>query len=152
MNKTAINYKWEIIGSGNPIYSNTDTISNFYPYTYSNFWYVGLRTTDATGCKDTLYQTILVQNITQTITGFKEYGMDKLLISVYPNPAQNIVTISSAVDLEKITLLNALGQEVLVLNKPEQKQEIGISHLPAGIYFIKAENRQGLGLFKVVKE
>lgn len=30
--------------------------------------------------------------------------------------------------------------------------DIDVSHLPAGIYFIKAQNKQGYGVFKVVKE
>ncbi len=38
------------------------------------------------------------------------------------------------------------------MEKPVTKQEIDISSLPVGIYFLKAGNKQVQGVFKIVKE
>lgn len=85
-------------------------------------------------------------------TGIKESEWNRLNVKLFPNPVKDKLhfELEYKTNIDKITIRNTLGQEVLVLNKPEQ--EIDISHLPIGIYFIKAENNQGQSLFKVVKE
>lgn len=85
MNKTATFYEWSLPGFGNPIVSNNDTISQYYPYVYNNFWSAGLKTTGSSGCKDTLYQNILVQENIQTITNVDDL-LDEVNYNIYPNP------------------------------------------------------------------
>jgi len=72
--------------------------------------------------------------------------------NIYPNPTQDKIVINSTMEVEKITVVNSLGQELFILNKPALKQEIDLSHLPVGIYFLKAENKQRQQVFKLVKE
>ena len=78
----------------------------------------------------------------------------KLDLKIFPNPSNNKLYLETeqSVAIDKVTIINTLGQQVLSLLKPAPKQEIDISHLPAGIYFIKAENKGGQGVFKVFKE
>jgi len=53
--------------------------------------------------------------------------------------------------IEKVTIIDTLGQELYRLFKPVLR-EVDVIRLPAGIYFIKSENEWGQGVFKVIKE
>ena len=78
----------------------------------------------------------------------------KLEVKVFPNPSNGIINIEfeQNVSIDKLGITNTLGQQVYTILTPEPKQEIDISHLSPGIYFLKAENRQGQGVFKLIKE
>jgi len=59
-------------------------------------------------------------------------------ISIYPNPATNQINITATTKIESIIITNTIGQ--VVFNRSythTQKAQIDISHLEAGIYFIK---------------
>ena len=69
--------------------------------------------------------------------------MEMMLISLYPNPARNILFIvGSSSELESISLSSSLGQQVnnLIEISYESDTEIkmDVSKLPAGVYFIKS--------------
>jgi spore coat protein CotH len=67
---------------------------------------------------------------------------DGALLSVYPNPTNNILTIESENDpLSKITLFNTIGQvskTIYEVNNSTISFDIG--DLPEGIYFLKVDN------------
>jgi hypothetical protein len=82
-------------------------------------------------------------------------GMDQLsetetpnenLISLYPNPTKGLLMLNKEVN--SIELYNLMGEKILVKNKVQQ---INISELPIGVYFIRIniENKQILR--KVIK-
>ncbi|MDR0833088.1 MAG: T9SS type A sorting domain-containing protein [Candidatus Symbiothrix sp.] len=56
-------------------------------------------------------------------------------LSVYPNPAKHDLFIRSDSPIEKIDLYNQLGQ--LVLKATDFVEKIDVSHLEAGIYFVR---------------
>jgi hypothetical protein len=85
------------------------------------------------------------------ISGVKEL-QDNMDVKVYPNPSNNKINFETNITIDGITITNTLGQELFRMLKPQPKQEINISNLPSGIYFLKAENKQGQGVFKIVKE
>ncbi|MCP4458176.1 MAG: T9SS type A sorting domain-containing protein [Cytophagales bacterium] len=65
-------------------------------------------------------------------------------ISIYPNPANDILTITgNETDIKDITILNLLGQDVTQQTKlREQSQNraiIDISSLAMGMYFIQTK-------------
>jgi hypothetical protein len=69
-------------------------------------------------------------------------GIDEQVESFYqlsPNPGNDeiMITIPEGEVMQKITVLNALGQEVYQLDKPKNK--LDVSGLDAGIYTIKIE-------------
>jgi hypothetical protein len=90
---------------------------------------------------------------TGCISGLKE-AQYKIDAKVFPNPSKNKIQIEfeQNIGIDKVSITNTLGQVLFVLFKPVPKQEIDLSHLPAGIYFLKVENKQAQGVFKVVKE
>ncbi len=58
---------------------------------------------------------------------------------VYPNPAQEKITIqSSSNDLKLVKIYNILGHEVLQTMASGMQSDINLSDLSEGIYFVKA--------------
>lgn len=65
MNPYAQSYEFVLTGMGNPIIQTTPDAAFQYNYvSYEHYfpWLVGLNTTEASGCKDTVWQTILIRN------------------------------------------------------------------------------------------
>ena len=80
------------------------------------------------------------------ITSVEEIN-DKV-ISVYPNPAMEIVTIDG-IEAAEVQVYNALGQLVKTV---QGSNEINVSGLPAGIYSIRVTMNDGnLFLNKIIK-
>jgi hypothetical protein len=80
-------------------------------------------------------------------SGILENGNASNLISVYPNPANGVVTVSCSSPIQTITVVNILG-EVVVTNSfgnhnNVAEQKIDLGELPAGIYFLRAELTSG---------
>jgi PKD repeat protein len=78
MNKNAISYHWYIqTMQGNPIQSYSDTISRVYTYSPTLPWTIYLITEDSNGCKDSLFQQILVRQGTETTVGIDDLTLTK---------------------------------------------------------------------------
>jgi hypothetical protein len=68
-------------------------------------------------------------------------------IKIYPNPASDIIHISSSIEIEQIKMFDVLGKEVLSTNKTLQ---IKINHLQSGIYFLKIFGIEGSSATKKI--
>jgi hypothetical protein len=80
------------------------------------------------------------------ITSVEE--INEKVISVYPNPAMEIVTIDG-VEAAEVQVYNGLGQMVKTV---QGSNEINVSGLPAGIYSIRVTMNDGnLFLNKIIK-
>ncbi|HET8804304.1 MAG TPA: T9SS type A sorting domain-containing protein, partial [Aequorivita sp.] len=62
------------------------------------------------------------------------------LFSIYPNPTNGILNINSTSIISEITIFNNLGQLLLTF---ENKNQIDISTLSEGIYFLKIMDENG---------
>jgi hypothetical protein len=76
-------------------------------------------------------------------------GMDELdnsLVSIYPNPAHNYVTIESTVQIKSVRIMNYTGQLVYSNNtlNTNEVTTINTSSFDAGIYFITVETNDGM--------
>ncbi len=87
---------------------------------------------------------------TSLVIGIKEIDKESSF-NMYPNPTNGKLHIENE-GLTRICLTDCLGQIVYVLNDPIKKQEIDLSFLSSGIYYLKAENAEGQKCFKVLKE
>jgi hypothetical protein len=85
--------------------------------------------------------------ITST-TGIEENEMSN--ISIYPNPAQNVVNISSDVNMKTVRIVNYTGQVVYNENAFSNSLSINISNLAKGIYVIQFETASGWSGQKLV--
>jgi Secretion system C-terminal sorting domain len=67
-------------------------------------------------------------------------------ILVFPNPTKDVLWIKNNFSKEKIELLNALGQRIVLENSGTN--ELNVSSLPSGFYYLKI----GKTIKKIIKE
>lgn len=61
----------------------------------------------------------------------------QLDVNVYPNPTDGLLHISDVSDMQRVTILNLLGQNVKTL---EAAKTLDVSDLKEGVYFLSADN------------
>jgi len=82
--------------------------------------------------------------------------IERISISVYPNPAASQLTLqySPPKTTGLATVYNVLGEAVQQLTLPPgtTRQQVNITHLPAGLYLIKVETDGKSGVKRFVKQ
>jgi len=76
-------------------------------------------------------------------------------IRVYPNPVTNRLTVDGLTNAATLKVLNIAGRTVKTFNVPSgtQKQEVDMTALAPGLYFIQVINEQGIiAAYKVRKD
>ncbi len=89
------------------------------------------------------------------VTGIDNLSAQQAGYTIYPNPAQNMVTITSKTTGDKlITLYNVVGQAISVAEDNKMQTAINISGLSSGVYFveIKEVDTGKVCTAKIVKE
>lgn len=73
-------------------------------------------------------------------------------ITIYPNPAQSIVTLemSNPIELLSLGLYDLQGKEVRVFRK--EAKQLSMIGLPKGLYFLRITSEQGTFIEKLVLE
>lgn len=80
-------------------------------------------------------------------TGIKENIM-QLNFSVYPNPANSIITINTKENIKEMSLFNLLGE---VLMTETDKNTMNVSNINSGIYLLKVKTADGaVGTQKII--
>jgi len=77
-----------------------------------------------------------------------------LRIHIYPNPASDIVYLQISNGLSAIStveLYNEMGQRVMTVRLNQHLQQINVSSLKAGIYYIKTDDGKTRNVTKLVK-
>jgi len=121
-----------IIGYYNEDNMNTTPI-NFQDFSYSLF----------------IKDTIAYQNWLDGTTEVNQIKIQQSENQIYPNPAQNQITISNKQSvIGNIQILDITGKIVKELTSNNSKQTIDISELHKGIYFVKF----GETVQKLIKE
>jgi len=106
----------------------TSNISNpSHKYLANNTYYITL-STYSHGCEQTHTDTLSI--ITSSIKNSTPYTC-----KLYPNPASELLSIESAININKIEVYNIAGKIVKVINN--KTRNINISELLTGVYFIK---------------
>lgn len=78
--------------------------------------------------------TLLKQFYSNGVLGVNDLNMDE--ISIYPNPAQDVLYISNAEEAD-IQVFDVLGKSILSKSRISMNEGIQVDHLPAGAYFLK---------------
>ncbi len=95
-------------------------------------------------------------NYRQTIfTGITDYTKHNLLVEVYPNPVKDKLQLQydNTINLKKVSIFNALCQEFFWIDDPKKEEEIDLSSLQRGLYFVELSAVDGRKrTFKVIKE
>ena len=85
------------------------------------------------GCENSAEETLYVD----ACTGIDEIKEDA--VQVYPNPANDVVHISSKSNMVSVSIYNFSGQLIEGLKLNESSYQINTSSFPAGVYSIKIE-------------
>lgn len=99
--------------------------------------------------------TFLFDDIEQVAT--LSDGIDQTFnideITMYPNPAKDLLTINSKTEsIRTITLFDILGNQVSVLNPNSREVNMDVSNLSSGIYIAKISTLKGVGSTKLIIE
>lgn len=78
-------------------------------------------------------------------------AQNKSKVGIYPNPVKNVVTITNADKITNIEVYNAVGQKVISSNVLQNNQ-LNLSKLSKGAYFLKIENAGKIEMIKFIKE
>jgi ligand-binding sensor domain-containing protein len=63
-------------------------------------------------------------------------------ISLYPNPATELLTIDYSPSVQQLSLINLLGQSLKVLEiNASGRMEVDVSELPQGVYFLRVNEK-----------
>ena len=145
MNKNALSYEWAILGFGNPIYHYTDTMSHFFTFSGNDMKNIGLIIEGAEGCRDTLYQQILIRPDSVTIAGIESIHPTTPSIRVFPNPTSDRVTVQSNTGrIHSLTVVDVQGKQVAFITPDDQTVELDTRAWPSGMYLIivRSENER----------
>lgn len=73
-------------------------------------------------------------------------------LRIYPNPANNAITVDSAKTIESIAIVNLLGQEVISKNTNSESVTLDISSLQNGVYILKTTVEGSTATSRIIKE
>lgn len=74
------------------------------------------------------------------------------LFSYYPNPVNNILTLKAKKTIESVSVINILGQEVLQVTPNSVNNELDMSNLSNGSYFVKVTVEGLTETVRVIKQ
>jgi uncharacterized membrane protein len=69
-----------------------------------------------------------------------------------PNPARENVSVRNALPMDRISIYNIMGQNLMSLENAGLEQSISIKHLTPGVYFVTAEIQGAKHTVPVVKQ
>ena len=78
-------------------------------------------------------------------TGVEEVKTAPAVLSVYPNPASDVLYITADKPAHSIRVYNVYGQEVA---QATDANSINVANLPAGVYIVNADGK----IARVIKE
>ncbi|HWB61862.1 MAG TPA: serine hydrolase [Chitinophagales bacterium] len=116
-----------VVRMGNSAYGVADAFS---PFDNELWGYI-----DSLGCTE----TSVPEN-----TGYENN------ISIYPNPTNSKITITSSLPVTRISITNMLGKEVF--GAKEHTGPVDLSNFAAGVYFITIETNNGRMVRKIIRE
>ena len=73
-------------------------------------------------------------------------------VKVYPNPVKDLVNITSLQTMDKVSVFNILGQEVLKKSLHSNEGTLDFSKLPSGTYMVKVTADNEVKTLKVIKQ
>ncbi|WP_159085982.1 T9SS type A sorting domain-containing protein [Flavobacterium faecale] len=155
----AITLKWEFLAdSGNGdfiepslIYSNSSASLPNPPDINLGTWTENTALT-ASECGGNLTTTnaILTGAVQSTTLGSNLIITNNDVV-VYPNPVHDVLHFTSATSLiENVAVMNMQGQKVI--NTTSSNSEVNVSALQTGVYFLNLKSKEGVSVYKFVKE
>lgn len=73
-------------------------------------------------------------------------------IKMYPNPVKNSLTIDANSSIQKVSVYNILGQEVMTVSPKSNSATLQTSSLQKGAYMVQTEIDGNISTSKIIKE
>lgn len=96
---------------------------------------------------DNVSVTLVEADTTSSVANLRAYGF-----SAFPNPAQDIVNLSAAQNIDKVELYSLTGQRVRTQTTASRRVQVDLSGLPQGIYIVRTYIDGTVGSYRLVKE
>lgn len=136
---------------GSPIISVANATNTTYAEATANnvtvdsdgSYYIAIR---ATSDADMYY--LFIDDITIDISDYIKENENHF--NIYPNPANDVLTINSNTTMNQITIINSLGQVVMNVEPNTDFYQININTLPEGIYTARITTNNGLSTKLIV--
>jgi len=96
----------------------------------------------------------VTKTIVVTITPPAPLSVEDLSIynfNYFPNPTSDILNLSAAKNINKVEIINLLGQKSKSINVNALRKTINISDLPTGIYIMRVTIDEAIGSYKIIK-
>lgn len=71
--------------------------------------------------------------------------------SMYPNPANDILTVANTADVSQVDIYDVTGKMVMTVNVASENVTLNVSNLNTGMYIINVTNEKGVQTSKFVK-
>lgn len=140
-------WSWSVTPGTGVSFSTTGSQNPQAAFSSPGSYTISLSASNSGGAGNTYTQSITISDC----TGLKPYGNDRF--KVYPNPSIGQITIETASGQpHTFSVVNALGEIVFRKTAHAAKEDLDLSHLPKGIYFLKIENEEGSGTIKIVRD
>ena len=94
----------------------------------------------------TAAHTVYIKDCSAGISNVSSPGQD---VTLYPNPVQDVITVTSSVPINKIVISNLVGEQLFSGSYSNTSAVVKLSQLPAGIYIARIN---GAVVRKFVKE
>jgi hypothetical protein len=97
--------------------------------------------------------TVYVDNIylhKNTVLGTSKFETSK--VKMYPNPVKNTLTIEANSEIQRVSVFNILGQEVMKASPKSNTATLQTNELQKGVYMVTTEIDGKVSTSKVVKE
>ncbi|XMO88260.1 T9SS type A sorting domain-containing protein [Algibacter sp. AS12] len=140
------------IGGNNLLYLNVKNGANTNITTFITLENVNLLCIEV---DDETFSTLHWSETIDSQTSFSEScqylstnNFEAIDFKIYPNPASNFINIESGNRIEKVSIYNLLGQDVL---HRQETNHINISTLHSGTYFVKIKTNKGEQVKKIIK-
>jgi hypothetical protein len=72
-------------------------------------------------------------------------------VKIYPNPAQNFISVELPENTTSLVFINSMGQIVKKVKPETNREKINVSAFAPGIYFMQIEKSSGVETVKFVK-
>lgn len=89
--------------------------------------------------------------VTTTLVVLGNVSFNIGAFSVFPNPVDNLLTISGREILKSVSLYNTIGQEIMHLTPNQKELQINTATINSGVYFLKLNTEKESRTLKIIK-
>lgn len=79
-------------------------------------------------------------------------SFDSSNFTFYPNPVKDVLNLSYSQNINKVQVINILGQEVRTVSMDATQAQVDMSDLPSGTYLVKVTSDNQVKTIKVIKQ